>query len=285
MEKAMIDDTIARTLKAFKKRLFEGHFAKNREDARKQILDLIPIDRAVCIGDSSTVRQIEVVKALKGRGTPVINPFDPEIKIEDARGFFEFLFRPSFEATVGDVFLTGTNALTEDGRLLNIDAAGNRVAGMFWGHPLSIIVVGRNKIVKDLDEAFRRVKNVVAPEHISHRGGSTPCAVTGRCHYCSGPKRICAITTIIERKPLQTEIHVVIVNEDLGLSWSRDWPKKRINSIASEHVKFSWSLPHKILETLDIKKCWEELRSMRGGLAMRSDTRVPHRPRKAAKPV
>jgi L-lactate utilization protein LutB len=269
MKRVMMDETVAQTLKAFRKRSFEGHFARDREDARQQILELIPVDRTVCVGDSSTVRQIEIVKALKGRGTPVINPFDPEKKIEDARGFFEFLFRPSFEATVGDVFLTGTNALTEDGTLLNIDGAGNRVAGMFWGHPLSIIVVGKNKIVKDLDEAFQRVKNVVAPEHLRRRGASSPCTVTGKCHDCSGPQRICAVTTIIERKPIQTEIHIIVVNEDLGLGWSRDWPKKRINGIAKEHDRFSWAPHHDVLRTVDINKCWEDLRSIRGGLTMK----------------
>ena len=133
MSGIMVDEAIGRTLKAFKLRLLEGHLARDREDARRQILDLVAVDRTVGIGDSSSVRQIEVVKALKSRGTPVINPFDPDSKVEDARGFFEFLFRPSLEATVCDVFLTGTNAVTEDGRLLNIDGAGNRVAGMFWG--------------------------------------------------------------------------------------------------------------------------------------------------------
>ncbi|HVN96113.1 MAG TPA: lactate utilization protein [Syntrophorhabdaceae bacterium] len=269
MKKEMKDETISKTLKAFKKRLYRGYFAENREDARKQILDLIPVESTVCIGDSSTVRQIEIVSSLKRRGTPVVNPFDPGIKIEDAQGFFDFVFKPAFEATTGDVFLTGSNALTQDGVLLNIDGAGNRVAGMFWGHPISIIVVGRNKIVKDLDEAFQRVKNVIAPEHFRRRGAPTPCTVSGRCHDCSGPKRICAVTTIIERSPIQTEIHIILVNEDLGLGFSRDWPRKRIDHIVKEHEKFSWSVPHTVLATLDTKKCWEQLRSSRGGLAMR----------------
>jgi L-lactate utilization protein LutB len=268
MNEAPTDKVIEKTLKAFKLRLLEGHFAKDREDARKQILDLIAVDRTVGIGDSSSVRQVDVIRALKSRGTPVINPFDPDLKVKDAQGFFEYLFRPSLEATVCDVFLTGTNAVTEDGRLLNIDGAGNRVAGMFWGHPLSIIVVGKNKIVKDLDEAFQRVKNVVAPEHLRRRGASSPCTITGKCHDCLGPERICAVTTIIEHKPIQTEIHVIIVNEDLGLSWSRDWPEDRIESISNEHARFSWAPSEDVLRTVDINKCWEDLRSLKGGLTI-----------------
>jgi len=253
-----VDEVIERTIEALKARDFDASLAKDRGEACKLILDLIPVDVTVCIGDSSTVRQTEVARALRNRGTEVINPFDPEKKIEDERTFYEFLFRPSLEASLGDVFLTGTNAVTEDGKLLNIDGAGNRVAGMFWGHPLSIIVAGRNKIVKDLDEAYQRVKNMVAPEHIRRRGGGAPCTVTGKCHDCSGPRRVCAVTTILEHNPILTKINMIIVNEDLGLSWDRDWPEQRINRIAREHEKFSWSVSREIMEKVDMKKMWEE---------------------------
>ena len=253
-----IDGMIDRTLKALKARDFEATLAKDRVEVRNLILDLIPGSVTVCVGDSSTIRQTQVVKALRDRATAVINPFDPDKKIEDERTFFEFLFRPSLDASLGDVFLTGTNAITEDGKLLNIDGAGNRVAGMFWGHPLSIIVVGRNKIVKDLDEAFQRVKNVVCPEHIRRRGGGAPCTVTGKCHDCSGPRRVCAITTLLEHKPILTEIHIIIVNEDLGLSWDRDWPEERISRIAEEHENFSWSVPKDVIERVDMKKLWKD---------------------------
>jgi hypothetical protein len=247
---------IDRTLKGLKGRGFQAHFAKDRTDARNLILGLIPQNATVCIGGSLTVGQIGIVKALRERDTRVINPFDPNQRIENEDTFFEFLFRPSLEASLGHVFLTGTNAVTEDGKLLNIDAAGNRVAGMFWGHPLSILIVGKNKIVKDLDKAFWRVKNVVAPEHIRRGGDNTPCAVTGRCHDCLGPERVCAVTTIIEHKPLLTDIHVVIVNEDLGLGWDRDWPEQRIKDIAGRQDK-SGRAPSKMVTGVDIKRCWE----------------------------
>ena len=269
MKESVAEKTIKKTLKSLRLRLLEGHYVANRDEARGLVLRLIRNEWTVGIGDSSTVRQVEIVKALKSRGTKVINPFDPDLKVTDTKGFFDYLFRPSLEATVCDVFLTGTNALTEDGRLLNIDGAGNRVAGMFWGHPLSIIVLGKNKIVTNLDEAFHRVKNVVAPEHLRRRGAPSPCTIAGKCKDCWGPKRICAVTTIIERKPIQTDIHVIIVNEDLGLGWSRDWPKDRIKSISDEHARFSWVPSEEVLHTVDINKCWEEMRSLKGGLGIR----------------
>jgi hypothetical protein len=114
-----------------------------------------------------------------------------------------------------------------------VDAVGNRIAGIFWGHPVSIVVVGRNKIVKDLDEAFYRIKNIIAPNHVrirsvelGGRNSKTPCAVTGECSDCRAIDRICNIFGVIEGKPLFTDLNVIIVNEDLGLGWDPSWPKK-----------------------------------------------------------
>jgi hypothetical protein len=256
----IVEESIKKTLKWLKDRNLKPYFTKNGKEARELILHLIPRDSMVGLGDSSTVRQIGIIQSLRKRGTRVINPFDPKKKIKDDATHFRFVFRPVIEATLCDVYLTGTNAITQDGRILNIDGVGNRVAGMFWGHPQVILVVGRNKIVKNLDEAFHRVKNVIAPEHLKRRKALSPCTVTGRCHDCIGRNRICAVTTIIENKPLFTEINVIIVNEDLGLGWGRSWPKGRINRIAERHEKFMWSLPEPVIKTLKIKDSWKNLK-------------------------
>jgi hypothetical protein len=231
------------TLKALKKRGFKEWFANSADEAREVITGIIFPEAVVGIGDSSTVRQIGVIEALQARGNLVINPFNPTAEIKDLQTHFDYSFWPMIEATVSDIFLTGTNALTEDGIIVNVDGVGNRVSGMFWGHPVSIVVVGKNKLARNLEEALKRIKNVVAPEHIRRKGGSPVCTKTGRCHDCSGEKRICAITTLIERKPLFTEINVVVVDEDLGLSWDRSWDQKRINSIVNRHEKFMCPLP------------------------------------------
>ena len=118
---------------------------------------------------------------------------------------------------------------------------------MFWGHPTSIIVVGRNKIVKDLDEAFSRIRNIIAPNHARIRSvelergkPKTPCAVTGECSDCRTTDRICNIFSIIEGKPFFTDLNVVIVDEDLGLGWEPSWPKDRIVGIVENYKKFVW---------------------------------------------
>jgi hypothetical protein len=235
--------SIETTLNSLKRRGFKEWLAKDTDEAREMITGMISPEMVVGIGDSSTVRQIAVIEALQSRGNLVLNAFNPNAKIINLKTHFDHAFWPMIEATVCDVFLTGTNALTEDGIIVNIDGVGNRVAGMFWGHPVSILVVGRNKLTKNLEEALRRIKNVVAPEHIRRKGGSSPCVKTGKCHDCSGEKRVCAVTTIIAHKPLFTEINVVVVNEDLGLSWDRTWSRKRIADIANHHERFMCPLP------------------------------------------
>jgi hypothetical protein len=241
-----MDVQIGKILSSLHSRHFHGIFAENVEDARRRIMSLIPEDAIVGIGDSTTMRQLGIPQALKERGTRVIDPFERKDCQEDPKEAFEGFKKLLKDATVGDFFVTGTNAITHDGRLVNLDAVGNRVAGMFWGHPTSIIVVGRNKIVKDLEEAYSRIKTVIAPNHVQIRvelGGinsRTPCAVTGECSDCRSIERICNVFSIIEGKPFFTDLYVVIVNEDLGLAWDPSWPEERIMRIVENYKKLVW---------------------------------------------
>ncbi len=242
-----MDSQIKEILSSLHSRHINGIFAENSEDAIRKILSLVPNAAIVGIGDSTTMRQLGIPQALKERGTKVLDAFGRKETPTNPKDAFQLHRRTLKEATVSDVFVTGTNAITRDGRLVNVDAVGNRVAGMFWGHPTSIIAVGRNKIVKDLDEAFYRIRNVIAPNHVRIRsvelgGGNskTPCAVTGECSDCRATDRICNIFTIIEGKPFFTDLNVVIVNEDLGLGWDPSWPQSRVTQILENYKKFVW---------------------------------------------
>jgi L-lactate utilization protein LutB len=259
----MMDRTIERTIDALKGRSIIGWAAARAEEAQEIVQQIVPKGAVIGIGDSSSVRQIRVIEILKSRGNRVINGFDPSCEIRDLQSHFDCGFWPMIEATVCDVFLTGSNAITEDGRIVNIDGNGNRVAGMVWGHPTSILVIGRNKIVRNLDEALDRVKNVICPEHLRRKGAPSPCTKTGRCQDCSGAARVCAVTTIIERKPVHTDMHVVIVDEDLGLGWDRSWPAERISAITARHEEFMslCPLPACILDKGNNEKLWEMARA------------------------
>ncbi|MFA7061714.1 MAG: lactate utilization protein [Pedobacter sp.] len=116
-----------------------------------------------------------------------------------------------------DLFLTGSNALTLNGELVNIDATGNRVASMFFGPRKVIVVVGRNKLVDGtILDAVARVKNRATPPNAKRLNFNTPCASTGFCSDCNSPERLCRVTTIIDRKPRFTDVRVLVVNSDLG---------------------------------------------------------------------
>jgi len=245
-----MDKEIEMTLRSLGRRHLDGKFAEDSGDAKRIVLRLIPKDAVVGVGDSTTVAQLGLKRELKRMRTKILDGFDNTRVYSSIEDWDKFHMMPITESTTCDVFLTGTNAVTVDGRLVNVDGAGNRVAGMFWGHPNAIIVVGRNKIVKNLDEAFHRLRHVIAPNHIRIRavelGGravKTPCVITGECTDCRARDRMCNIFTVIEGKPAQTEIHVVIVNEDLGLGWDESWPQKRILRIVEKYKKSVWIPP------------------------------------------
>jgi hypothetical protein len=240
-------DYLEKTLAALCSRHIKGIFAEDLKEANQRILDLIPKGAVVGIGDSTAVRQLELLQVLEVRGNRILNAFIPKRSAIDIEDFRQWRERIVHEATLCDVFLTGTNALTQDGKLVNVDASGNRVAGMFWGHPLSIVIVGKNKIVRNLDEAFDRIKNIIAPTHFRIRSGElggrkreTPCVATGKCNDCRSKDRGCNIYTIIEGKPARTDLHVIIVNQDLGLGWDSSWPQKRITKILDDYKKYVW---------------------------------------------
>jgi hypothetical protein len=150
---------------------------------------------------------------------------------------FENINRKSVDA---DVFLAGTNAVTEDGKLVNIDGRGNRVAGIIWNPGLSIVVVSKNKIVKNIDAALYRIKNVVTPALAHRRQLKLPCAKAGRCVDCTVPERACNITMILDRRPSSKELVVVMINGDLGLGWDKEWPIERIDEIKRKYEQFDW---------------------------------------------
>jgi hypothetical protein len=238
---------IKKILSSLRSRHIHGIFGEDSEEAIQKIMNLIPHDAVVGIGDSTTTKQLGISQALRKRGTSVLDPFEPkrsQVDPDDALRWHKNMLK---KATVSDVFLTGTNAITQDGKLINVDAVGNRVAGMFWGHPISIVVVGRNKIVKDMDEAFYRVRKIIAPNHVrirsvelGGRNSKTPCAITGECSDCRAKDRICNIFSVIEGKPFFTDLNVMIVNKDLGLGWDPSWPKDRILQIIENYKKFVW---------------------------------------------
>ena len=116
-----------------------------------------------------------------------------------------------------DLFITGTNAITEDGQLVNLDMIGNRVGALTFGPKHVIVLVGRNKIVPEIEDAMARIKDFAAPANAMRLDKKTPCAKTAYCHECSSPDRICNTWTITEKSFPKHRVKIVLINEDLGL--------------------------------------------------------------------
>ncbi len=243
-----IDKEIETTIEALKRRGFDARYAENREVARKMIVEMVPENWIVGCGDSATVRSIGVLQDLADWGNRVLNPFVfPKIMRENPQALPLKVQKHTSQSV--DVHLCSANAVTRDGQLMSIDGAGARVTGMAFGQRLSIIVAGRNKIVKDLDEALWRLKNVIAPVHAKNIGMDAPCADTGKCvepeNFCEPARRICCIRVVLESKTVieETQMAVIIVDEDLGLGWDPAWPQERKDKILAEYKR--WTPPHR----------------------------------------
>ena len=193
---------------------FEVFLAHNKEDAYKIVLEVIipPLNaKTVSWGGSMTFIATGLYKELKNNSNmEVLDTFDKKIPQNEKTELRR-------QALLVDLFITGTNAVTESGQLVNLDMIGNRIGALTFGPKWVIILVGRNKIAADLDEAMFRVKNYVAPINSMRLDKKTPCVKTSYCEECKSPDRICNTWTITEKSFPKERVKVVLINEDLGL--------------------------------------------------------------------
>jgi L-lactate utilization protein LutB len=193
---------------------FEVHSAADPADAHRIVMnEILPKSgaRSVGWGGSLTVAGTGLVQSIKARTDIVM------IDTLDKRIPFEELMERRRQALLVDLYITGTNAITEDGQLVNLDMIGNRVAALTFGPKHVVVIVGRNKIVPSIDEAMFRVKNIAAPANAMRLDKKTPCVKTSYCEECKSPDRICNTWTITEKSYPKGRVKVVLVNQDLGL--------------------------------------------------------------------
>ena len=207
-------EIIEKTIKALEKNNFEVFFAQNRDEAREVFFNTIfPEIKPTCVswGDSMTMKATGVLEEIEKRTDCV---FIQTLGDHYTAAQKTYWRRKALEA---DLFLSGTNALTQQGQLVNADMIGNRVAGMFAGPKQVCLIIGRNKLAQDLVAGLDRARNVAAPLNARRLHKQTPCTLDGRCHDCSAPQRICRVTSIIEYKPLWLDaLHLILVDADLG---------------------------------------------------------------------
>jgi L-lactate utilization protein LutB len=192
---------------------FEVYLAGDADEAKKIVLEeIIPKTGAKRIswGGSKTTTDSDLIHALKeDQNLELLDPFEKGVSLEES-------LERRRQAFLVDLFITGTNALTESGLLVNLDRTGNRVAAITFGPKAVVLLVGRNKIVSDLDEAFLRVKDYAAPLVAMRMNAKTPCVKTSFCEDCNSPERVCSAWGIVEKSYPKGRIKVVLINQDMG---------------------------------------------------------------------
>jgi len=192
---------------------FEAFVAENRDEAKIIVLeDIIPKTEAKSIswGGSMTYLATGIYESLKSsKDFEVLDTFEKSLSPQES-------LERRRQSLLVDLFITGTNAVTETGMLINLDMHGNRVAAITFGPKNVIILVGRNKIVPDVDDAMFRIKNYAAPVNAIRLSKKVPCATTSYCNECNSSDRICNTWTITEKSFPKGRVNVVLINEDLG---------------------------------------------------------------------
>lgn len=194
-----------KVIEGLKSRNMTGYFAKDKEEALKIALNIIPEKSVISMGGAMSVREIGLVDALKN-------------------GDYDFIDRDNYEdkrqamlkAYDADFFLASANAITDDGVIVNIDGNANRVSAIAQGPKKVLFIVGINKVCFDIDSAMKRARNVAAPINAQRFGLSTPCSKTGTCMNCKSPDTICCQFLITRFSRHADRIHVILVNDNLG---------------------------------------------------------------------
>jgi len=184
---------------------FTVKYFEDGESAKKALIEDVGADLSVGFGGSVTVDKLGIYEALQSKGNPVFWHWKSEDKKEALK-----------QARGTDVYISGCNAITESGSLVNIDGTGNRLSGILYGHKQVFMVTGVNKIAGNYEEAMLRIKNQACGLNAKRLSLATPCAESGKCMNCDSPKRICRATLIIDRLPLGAQMTIYLIGESLG---------------------------------------------------------------------
>ena len=197
-----------RVIKGLESRNMCGYYAETKEDALKKALELIPEGSTIGWGGSVSVSEIGLRDAVLNGNYTVYNR-DAAKSLEEKRDL-------EIKTFGCDYFLCSTNAMTEDGILVNIDGNSNRVAAIAFGPKNVLMIVGMNKIAKDVDSALSRARNIAAPTNAQRFPLDTPCKVNGSCVNCKNIDTICCEFLITRFSRHANRFHIILVNEDLG---------------------------------------------------------------------
>jgi L-lactate utilization protein LutB len=203
-----MQNTVKNTILNLEKNGFTVRYFEKTDEAVNSLVSDIRPEESVGFGGSMTVSDLGIYEKLMEQGNQL---------------FWHWKSLPGVvksvvisNAATADIYITGTNAITEDGRLVNIDGIGNRLSSMLYGHNRVYIVSGVNKIAGNIDEAIIRIKNIASPKNAERLNLDTPCRHLGKCMNCDSPQRICSATLILDRQPRSLKIIIYLIDESLG---------------------------------------------------------------------
>lgn len=204
----MLDSRIKSLISNLKSRNIDAFFLESFNEMNEKLLKIIPDNCTIGVGHSITVQSSGIIKRLIERGNIV---FDKTTAIDK-----EESKKIKKMALTSDWYITGTNAISLEGHIVNIDHSGNRVAAMIYGPDNVVIIVGVNKIVDSLSDAISRVRNIASPLNAKRAGFTPPCVKLNKCVDCKSKERVCNSLVIIEGQEVIGRMKVFIVNESAG---------------------------------------------------------------------
>jgi L-lactate utilization protein LutB len=203
------NELLAKTIiKNLQRRHIEGFYCPSGEEAVKKVSELIEDGSTVTWGGTMTVRDLGIPEHLKSRGTLEIIDRDLAETLEERQAMY-------LRAFSADVYLSSANAISEDGVIVNIDGAGNRVAAITWGPKKVIFVIGLNKVTQTVEAALSRARGTASPINSARFDIKTPCKADGVCHNCNSPECICNYVHFLRNSPKGRHT-VILVGENLG---------------------------------------------------------------------
>jgi len=188
---------------------FNVHHVSSIQEARSLILGMVSNLESFGFGGSKTIRALGIVEELRTKGKTVYDHWQEGLNREESRAIRLLQGRC-------DCFFCSANAISATGEIVNIDAAGNRTSAMIFGPKKVISVAGMSKVTPDLESALKRAQEIAAPMRARSLGVDTPCVNIGACCDCDSTQLICSVTTILHRRPTQTDISVILVDQVLG---------------------------------------------------------------------
>lgn len=204
-----LEKKVERTIKALQNNNMEGYYVSNEDELKNKLCELIKGNSTVSVGGSMTLFETGVIDFLRSGKYNFLDRYEEGLTPEQIKN----IYRQTFFA---DTYLLSSNAITEQGEIYNVDGNGNRVAAMIYGPDQVIIIVGVNKIVKDLKECEERLNRIASPTNAKRLNKNTPCVKTGYCMNCNSEDRICCDYVVMKKQRNKGRIKVIIVGKELG---------------------------------------------------------------------